>query len=112
MVAERPGPGLGGAEGLKGHLDSEFGQQPHVLHSQASPSTSDQKLARVLQHVLDEEAPCEDLVSGAQAAHINAWCFGARMCSRKDKCLGSCATASMCRYVSSLSIFKKCGAAP
>lgn len=64
MVAQRPG-GSGPPEGLKVHL-GEFEHQ-HVLHSQASPATSDQKLARVLQHVLGEEAPCDDLVAGKHA---------------------------------------------
>ena len=62
MVADNTNPS--GSHGLKSHLDDTFQHQPHVLHSQATPTTSDQKLGRVLAHVLDEEGPCTDLVSG------------------------------------------------
>ena len=61
MVAGTPN----GPHGLKLHI-GEF-QNPHVLHTQASPATSEQKLARVLQDVLGEEAPCHDLVAGTHA---------------------------------------------
>lgn len=61
MVAGTPN----GPHGLKLHV-GEF-QNPHVLHTQASPATSEQKLARVLQDVLGEEAPCHDLVAGTHA---------------------------------------------
>ena len=61
MVAGTPN----GPHGLKLHI-GEF-QDPHVLHTQASPATSEQKLARVLQDVLGEEAPCHDLVAGTHA---------------------------------------------
>ena len=61
MVAGTPS----GPHGLKLHM-GEF-QDPHVLHTQASPATSEQKLARVLQDVLGEEALCHDLVAGTHA---------------------------------------------
>lgn len=66
MVAGTPN----GPHGLKLHI-GEF-QDPHVLHTQASPATSEQKLARVLQDVLGEEAPCHDLVAGAHAFYGHA----------------------------------------
>ena len=61
MVAGTPS----GPHGLTQSL-GEF-QDPHVLHTQASPATTEQKLARVLQDVLAEDAPCYDLVAGAYA---------------------------------------------
>jgi hypothetical protein len=66
MVAGTPN----GPHGLKLHI-GEF-QDPHVLHTQASPATSEQKLARVLQDVLGEEAPCHDLVAGTHAIYGHA----------------------------------------
>ena len=91
MVAGTPD----GPHGLKLHI-GEF-QDPHVLHTQASPATSEQKLARVLQDVLGEEAPCHDLVAGTHAncGHARSRPCPLYPCNRQSPYVDK-ASASVC----------------
>jgi len=77
-----------GFSGLKSHLDNHL-QPANVLHRQASPTTAKQKLASVLQHVLDEEGSCADLVSGEAPAappRVHAMHGAPSLAARRELC--------------------------